>query len=196
MNSTSSETHNDNLRMYVNDTAAMAKHLENAFDQQREDKDLQGHPAAHQLVEKMHVTLLAQRTAMEKHAEEEGGGVGAAVKEAVTSITGALAGLYGKVRKHPTSRILRDNYTALSLGCVAYQMLHTTALGLGHKSLADTALKHLRELAPLIIAVTEVVPGVVLRELAADDPAIDLSVETEARDNAISAWQQSDSAKS
>lgn len=188
---TTSDTQNDNLRMYVNDTAAMAKHLENAFDQQRTDADVQKYPAAHQLIERMHRTLAAQRAAMEKHAEDEGGGVGAAVKEAVTSITGSLAGLYGKVRMHPTSRILRDNYTALALACVAYEMLHTTALGLGRQALADTALKHLRELAPLIISVTEIIPGVVLRELAEDDPNIDVSVETQARDNAISAWQQS-----
>lgn len=188
--SSDSDTHNDNLRMYVNDTAAMAKHIENAFDQQRKDADVRSHPEAHQLIERMHGTLLAQRTAMEKHAEAEGGGVGAAVKEAVTSITGALAGLYGKVRKHPTSRILRDNYTALALACVAYQMMHTTALGLGKQALADTALKNLRELAPLIIAVTEIIPGVVLRELASDDPNIDLTVEQQARDNALSAWQQ------
>lgn len=190
MTTTSSDTHNDNLRMYVNDTAAMAKHIENAFDQQREDSDVQSHPEAHRLIERMHSTLLAQRKQMEVHAEAEGGGVGAAVKEAVTSITGAFAGLYGKVRKHPTSRILRDNYTALALACVAYEMLHTTALGLGKQALADTALKSLRELAPLIIAVTEIIPGVVLRELASDDPNIDTSVEIQARENALTAWHQ------
>ncbi|HYF35156.1 MAG TPA: hypothetical protein VD994_07720 [Prosthecobacter sp.] len=192
---TSSETQHDNLRMYVNDAAAMAKHIENAFGQQLEDDDLRSHAAAHQLIERMHRTLAAQRRGMEKYVEEFGGGVGATLKEAVTSITGALTGLYATVRKHPISRMLRDNYTALALACIAYEMLHTTALAIGQKSLADTALKNLRELAPLITAVTEVAPGVVLQELAGDDPSIDLSVEQQARQNALSAWQQPGPAK-
>lgn len=191
MSTSTTDTHHDNLRMYVNDTAAMARHIEAAFDQQRKDEDMRSHIAAHQLIERMHSTLAEQRVAMERHVAVEGGGVGAAVKEAVTSITGALAGLYGKVRKHPLSRILRDNYTALSLGCVAYEMLHATALGMGQKALADTALKHMSELTPLIISVTEIIPDVVLQELAKDDATIDVSVAKQARENAISAWQHS-----
>lgn len=188
-----SETQNENLRMYVNDTAAMARHIEGAFDQQRQDNDVKNHAAARELIERMHLILATQRKAMEQHAEQAGGGVGAALKEAVTSVTGALAGLYGKVRKHPLSRILRDNYTALSLACVAYEMLHTTALATGQKALADTALKHLKEIAPLIMAVTKIIPDVVLHELAADDPRIDVSVADQAVENTLGAWCDSES---
>ncbi len=185
---TTSPEQTDNLRMYVNDTAAMAKHIEGAFDQQRKDEDVRSHIATHLLIESMHSTLAAQRTTMEKYAEEAGGGVGATLKEAVTTVTGALAGLYGKVRKHPLSRILRDNYTALSLACVAYEMLHTTALALRQKALADTALRHLGELTPLIMAVTRIIPEVVLEELAKDDASIDLSVAKQALENTLGAW--------
>jgi hypothetical protein len=185
---TTSDTQTENLRMYVNDTAAMAKHIEGAFDQQRKDEDVRSHIAAHQMIERMHATLAAQRTTMERHAEEIGSGVGATLKEAVTTVTGALAGLYGKVRKHPLSRILRDNYTALSLACVAYEMLHTTALGMGQKALADTALRHLKELTPLIMAVTKIIPDVVLAELAKDDASIDVSVAKQALENTLNAW--------
>ncbi|WP_395742862.1 hypothetical protein [Prosthecobacter sp.] len=188
MSTTTTDTQNDNLRMYVNDTAAMAKHIEGAFDQQRQDDDVRSHPAVRALIEGMHLTLAAQRTAMERHAEELGGGVGAAVKEAVTTLTGALAGLYGKVRKHPLSRILRDNYTAISLACVAYEMLHTTALATGQKSLADTAVRHLKELTPLIMGVTKIIPEVVVQELAKDDPRIDTSVAKQALENTLNAW--------
>ncbi|MGV3660986.1 MAG: hypothetical protein ACO1TE_12430, partial [Prosthecobacter sp.] len=80
---TSTDNQNDNLRMYVNDTAAMARHIEGAFAQQKEDSDVRANAAARALVERMHVTLAAQRKAMEAHAEEVGGGVGAALKEAV-----------------------------------------------------------------------------------------------------------------
>lgn len=188
MTATSTEIQNDNLRMYVNDTAAMAKHIEGAFDQQRQDSDVKSNAAVRELIERMHVTLAAQRKTMELLAEEAGSGMGAALKEAVTSVTGALAGLYGKVRKHPLSRILRDNYTALSLAAVAYEMLHTTALGLGQKLLADTAVRHVKELAPLIMAVTKIIPEIVLQELAADDPAIDTSVAGQAVENTLNAW--------
>ncbi len=188
---TTSPEQTDNLRMYINDTAAMAKHIEGAFEQQRKDSDVQSHPAAHQLIERMHSILATQRVTMEKYAEEAGSGVGATLKEAVTTLTGALAGLYGKVRKHPLSRILRDNYTALSLACVAYEMLHTTALALHQKGLADTALHHLTEITPLIMSMTEIIPDVVLEELAKDDASIDLSVAKQARENTIKAWRHS-----
>lgn len=185
---TATETQNDNLRMYVNDTAAMAKHIESAFAQQLEDKGVQAHAAAHQMIQRMHATLAAHRETMERHVEELGGGVGATVKEAVTTVTGALAGLYDKVRKHPLSRILRDNYAALSVAAVAYEMLHTTALGLGEQALGATALRHLKETAPLIMEVTKIIPGVVLQELAADDPAIDTSLADKAVENTLGAW--------
>jgi hypothetical protein len=174
--------------MYVNDTAAMAKHIEGAFAEQKEDNDVQNHTAVHQLIVKMHSTLAAQRATMEKHAKAEGGGVGAAVKEAVTTVTVALAGLYGKVRKHPVSRIMRDNYTAISLACVSYEMLHTTALALKEQALADTAVRHLKELTPLIMAVTKIIPEVVLEELAKDDASIDFSVAKQALENTLNAW--------
>ncbi|MBN8418671.1 MAG: hypothetical protein J0L73_07150 [Verrucomicrobia bacterium] len=187
---TTSPTQSENLHMYVNDTAAMAKHIENAFAQQCKDADVRSHIAAHQLIEKMHSTLAAQRAEMERQAHALSSGVGAALKEAVTNLTGALAGLYGQVRKHPISRILRDNYTALSLACVSYEMLHTTALGLGEKTVADVALRHLGELTPYIMALTNIIPEVVLVELAKDDPAIDVSVAKKAVENTLGAWCQ------
>lgn len=187
MSTHTTDTQN-NLRMYVNDTAAMARHIEGAFDQQRQDADVKSHGATHQMIESMHRTLAAQRLTMEKHAEQEGGGVGAAMKEAVTAVTGALAGLYGKVRKHPLSRILRDNYTALSLACISYEMLHTTALATGHQALADTAIRHLKELTPLIMAVTKIIPEVVLEELAKDDASINVLVAKQALENTLNAW--------
>ncbi|MDB6004138.1 MAG: hypothetical protein JWR15_1125 [Prosthecobacter sp.] len=185
---TTSATQNENLRMYVNDTAAMAKHIEEAFDRQRKDEEVRSHIAAHQLIESMHSILAAQRVEMDRQAHELGGGVGAVVKEAVTTLAGSLAGLYGKVRKHPLSRILRDNYMALSLACVAYEMLHTTALGMGQKGLASVALRHLTELTPLIMAVTRIIPEVVLMELAKDDASIDVSVAKQALENTLGAW--------
>lgn len=185
---TASPAQTDILQMYVNDTAAMAKHIENAFAQQCKDADVRSHIEAHQLIEKMHTILAAQRVEMERQAHALSSGVGAALKEAVTNLTGALAGLYGQVRKHPISRILRDNYTALSLACVSYEMLHTTALGMDDQPLADVALRHLTELTPFIMAVTKIIPEVVLLELAKDDPTIDVSVAAKAVENTLDAW--------
>lgn len=185
---TTSPAQTENLHLYVNDTAAMAKHIESAFAQQCKDADVNSHIEAHQLIEKMHSTLAAQRVEMERQAHALSSGVGAALKEAVTNLTGALAGLYGQVRKHPLSRILRDDYTALSLACISYEMLHTTALGMDEKPLADIALRHLGELTPFIMAVTKIIPNVVLEELAKDDPTIDITVAAKALENTLGAW--------
>lgn len=185
---TTSTVQTENLQMYVNDTAAMARHIESAFALQCKDEDVRCHIAAHELIEKIHSTLTEQRVEMERQAHALSSGVSAALKEAVTHLAGTLAGLYGRVRKHPLSRILRDNYTALSLACVSYEMLHTTALGMNEKLLADTALRHLKELTPHIMGVTKIIPAVVLEELAKDDPAIDITVAGQALENTLGAW--------
>ncbi len=53
-------------------------------------------------------------------------------------------------------------------------LLHTTALALDSHEVAATALMHLKNLTPLVIKISELVPEVVAKELHTESPIIDL----------------------
>ena len=88
------------------------------------------------------------------------------------------------------SRILRDVYSALNLITISNTLLHTTALALGRHDIAATALKHLENLAPLVIKIGQLMPGIVTRELRHETHSVDLSVADIALKNAQLAWQK------
>src|SRR5438045_2749044 len=126
---------------------------------------------------------------METHAAALGDTPGKAVKDAVATVAGTLAGLYDKIRKHPVSRMLRDDSVALSLAATAYSMLYTTALAVRDLPVANVALRHLRGITPLVVELSDTIPGVVCRELAQTDPEIDATIVDLARKNTAEAWQ-------
>ena len=177
------------LRPYVADMAAVEKHILEAVERQRNDGDLKQLPQALQLVSRLETTLKRHVDGLESHLKQfEGGGVAGTVKETVTGVLGVFAGLYDKVRKETVSRALRDDYTALNLAAVSLTMLHTTALAVHHQATADLALRNLREIAPLIMELNEVIPHVVVRELAADGRAYDAAIAQQAVRNTQEVW--------
>ena len=177
------------LRPYVADMAAVQKHILEVVERQRNDDDVKKSPQALQLVSRLETTLRSQTASLEQHLTTfEGGSVSGAVKETVTGVLGALAGLYDKIRKDTVSRMLRDDYTALSLSSISLTMLHTTALGVTHAATADLALRFLKELTPFVMELAEVIPHVVLRELAEDGRVFDAAVAQKAVSNTQEAW--------
>lgn len=184
----------DILRPYVADMAAVEKHILEAIERQRNDNDVKELPQALQLVSRLETTLKRHVDGLESHLKQfDGGSVAGAVKETVTGVLGVFAGIYDKVRKDTASRMLRDDYTALNLAAVSLTMLHTTALAVRHQTTADLALRNLKELTPLIMELAEVVPHVVVRELAQDGRAYDVAIAQQAVRNTQEAWQTSPS---
>jgi hypothetical protein len=103
-------------------------------------------------------------------------------------IAGVAAGLYDKVRHDPVSKMLRDDYTALSLTAISYTMLHTTALALQKQPLADLAQRYLKDITPIIVDISQVIPGVVLKDLEDNEVMIDRAVGQEAVRKTQQAW--------
>ena len=64
--------------------------------------------------------------------------------------------------------MVRDDYAALSFAIVCYQMLHTTALALGDQRIADIAIRNLEDYATAIMRLGEIVPPLVVEELASE----------------------------
>jgi hypothetical protein len=179
----------DNLRPYVADMSAVITHIQEAVERQKNDDDFKQIPQALEVVTRLDTVLKSQAQALESHLEKfPGGGVAGAVKSTVTGVLGAFAGLYDKVRSETASRGLRDDYTALSLAAISYTMLHTSALALGDGTTADLALRGLKEIAPIIMQLSEVVPHAVVRELAADGKTLDTGIVKRAIDATQEAW--------
>lgn len=92
-------------------------------------------------------------------------------------------------RKNSISIILRDDYSALSLITIGNTLLHTTALALGCQEVADIALKHLQNLAPLVVRIGKLLPQVVARELRTAVSTVDLSIAEIALKNTQLVWR-------
>ncbi|GEP46464.1 hypothetical protein [Brevifollis gellanilyticus] len=189
MNTTKAEEAQDTLQMYVNDMLAVEQDTAKAIASQSEDANVLKMPAAN-LVRELASAAQARVQALDSLSNEMGGGVGKAMKEAVASVAGALAGLYGKVRTHPVSRMLRDDYVALSLAVEGYSMLHTTALALGHTRVAALAERHMREITPQVMRLAKAIPPVVVAELAKDFPELDPSAANRGAVACQEAWRQ------
>ena len=181
------------INNYVTDMAAVEKHILEAVERQVGDDSTRRYPEALAALSDVKGTLSRHVAALEAYnASTEGGGLKETVKEALTGALGVAAGLYDKIRdEDQVSRMVRDTYTALGLATISYHMLYTTALGMKEEQLASLALNHLKDLAPHVMKLSEVVCLVVAHELADQDKLIDPAVGQEAIRKTQEAWSSS-----
>lgn len=162
--------HQESVRQYLNDMVGVERDILNALKGQIDDERVQAHAELAAILGRCAAESDARLTRLKELSKEEGGELGAALKEGVTAITGTLAGFYGKMREHPLSRMVRDDIVALDVCAVSYSMLHTLGLAAGHGGCAILAEEGLRSCPPLVIALTDLLPVIVAEELAEDEP--------------------------
>lgn len=177
----------ETLQQYVSDMLATEKHILEAVERQREDDSVKQQSQASQLIGRIHSTLHQHTQQLDQHLNTNFEG-NSAVKEAVASTLGAVAGLYDKLRTKQVSRMLRDDYTALNMAAVGYTMLHTSGLALNDQPTAAMALRNLKDLTPLITQINQVIPQVVAFELTEDHPGANIGSGSEAMRNTQEAW--------
>ena len=178
----------ETLQQYVSDMLALERHIHEAVRRQRDDEKVGQHLQAQQLISRIESTLDEHIEHLEQHLESLGGEPAAPVKNAVSAVAGMAAGLYDKVRSDPVSKMLRDDYTALSLAAISYTMLHTTGLAMTDHKTADIALEHLTHWTPLIVEISEIIPLAVVRELSDEGAMVSAQVGQEAIRNTQQAW--------
>ena len=181
---------NEVLHTYLTDMHAVESHILEAVERQLNGDAIKAYPEASRAVRSVHTTL-EQHTAALKNlveARQDGASIKGALKEALGDALGFAAGLYDKVRSDEVSRMIRDDYTALSLAAICYHMLHTTALGLKNENVASVALRHLKDLTPILVDLSKVVCHVVAKELADEDKVFDGTVGPQAVSNTQEAW--------
>ena len=186
----------DLLRTHVRDMLAVETEMHAAFRRQKHDDRLNIHPDSARLVARIEDTIDRHLGAL-RHELRELGGEESVLKNAIGSILGAAAGIYNGMRSDdPVSRMLRDDYIAISTAIVCYEMLHTTALACGNETTAQLALAHLKDFAPLVMALSETLPHAVVEELSREGKLPgDRTAAERAVQNTREAWTETSSAE-
>lgn len=182
-------TRDEILKKYVSDMHAVIDHVQGAFERQMEDSDVQANSEANAIISQVNTVLRNHHSLLERHSKTIGAEPHSMAKEALTSVTGLAVGLYDKIRSHPVSKMLRDDYVAMTMCCVAYEMLHTTGLALKDQATADLALTGLKDLTPMVTKIGQAIPAVVTKELAKGITGVDMSAAAVAARNNEEAWR-------
>jgi hypothetical protein len=180
----------DILQKYVSDMIAVEHHIGGAVKRQTEDSDVYKHnPQASQIIKDIAEMTEQHEQHLKQHLEAIGGDPGKGIKEVATTVMGAIAGVYDKMRNEAVSKMLRDDYTALNLAAVSYTMLHTTGLALQDQATAELALRHLKHYASLVMEINQVIPAVVVEDLRNDVSIMNEMSAQQALENSQNAWR-------
>ncbi len=166
------------IRESLSDVLGIEQHVLQSIEHQTRDDRVKKFENACGLLLRAGVVLRSHMAGLELHLSNvETGGSESKLKKAAALITASAAGVYDKLRGHePVSKNLRDDYASLNLAAVSYGMLHTAALAVREFEIATMAGRHLTDLTPLIVELSDVIPFVLTSELAfegeIEDPAI------------------------
>jgi len=152
------------INSYITDMLSLEEHIEKAVRGQL--NDLEDYPEVtrdlKQVLRKVeqHVSDLQELSERRKAR-----GASDAIKKAGSAVLGVGAAAIDLVRTEGLPKNLRDDYTAFSLATIGYLMLHTTALSLQEREVAELARQHFADYAQSVTLLHNVVPGAVIRYL-------------------------------
>lgn len=151
------------LQKYVSDMLSLESHISQAIDKQvKENND---DPEVSTKFAAFAQTIKGHRDSLETRLKQIGGAANSPVKESVAAVMGVAAGVIDKFRSEEVSKDFRDDFTALNLSLISYEMLHTTALSLGDKETADLAAQNIKDNAEFVMWIQKIMPSIVLRDL-------------------------------
>jgi ferritin-like metal-binding protein YciE len=151
------------LQKYVSDMVALESHIYQAIDKQVKENITE--PVIKTRFQTFATTLEAHQTSLEARLKALGGAANSPVKQGVAAVFGVAAGVIDKMRSEEVSKDFRDDFTALNLSLISYQMLYTTALALGDRETADLAASNVKDNAQFVTYIQQIIPQVVVSEL-------------------------------
>jgi hypothetical protein len=186
----------ETLSEYVADMLAVERDLHAALRRHKEDSAIAACPPAGPLLQQIEDLTAYHLKELERCTMALASG-GSSLKAAAGSVLGTLAALYDKLRDDRASRMLRDDYAALCFACICYEMLYTVALAADDDDVARVAIRHLRDYAPAVMDIGQIIPHVVIQELTREGKLTgDVAVADEAAENAREAWREGGQASS
>lgn len=180
------EKSKDALRKYASDLLALETHFQKAIIQQKTSKNVRDEDVT-ELLHELDRMSSNHVNELEKHLDGKEGSRVEELKSKIASFTGSVVGLIDRARTDTVSKMLRDDYTALSMITIGYTMLHTHALARENSELAELAQNHMMNCTSMIKEVSKVVPLVVAREFT-DDYELAEEIGRKALDNTQHAW--------
>lgn len=184
------QDHSDSIKQYVNDVIGMERDITNAIQGQLDDDRLATHPDLKMLLAEVAAQSESRLQRFKDLSDAEDASFGATVKEGVMAVTGTLAGLYGKLREHPLSRMLRDDIVATTVAATSYTMLLTLGLAANHSAVIALAEEGLKASARFTMQLGQHLPLIVASELAKDAPLSNPGAAQLAADKMQEAWAQ------
>lgn len=154
----------EKLQDYTTDLYALLKHTQKVIKTQKSSSKVTNSKAV-DLLHDIDMALTEQLADFDDMEDLLNEGTASVIKEKLAAVSGSLAGLMDTQREDPVSKMLRDDYTALSMIASGYTMLHTAALGAGEDGLAELTKSSMTTIAALIKETSRVMPHVVAREL-------------------------------
>jgi len=180
----------ETLNSYITDMLALEEHIKKAIAGQIEDLDK--YPAVKNELQAMHTTAESHISTLEGMARNKGGkGPADMIKEAGSTLLGLGAAAIDLVRTESLPKNLRDDYTAFSLANIGYVMLHTTALSLGDRQVAEMAHRHLADYARVVMTLNNIIPGAVVQFLKEEGHQVNDTALAEISRNIEDVWHQS-----
>ena len=151
------------LQKYLSDMLSLESHIFQAIDKQV--KENQEEPDVQARFQQFSSTLETHRNALQARLQALGGAANQPVKEGAAAVLGVAAGVIDKFRSEEVSKDFRDDFTALNLSLISYEMLYTTALALGDRETADLASRNVKDNAQFVMYIQQIMPKVVVSEL-------------------------------
>jgi ferritin-like metal-binding protein YciE len=183
------ENERHSIQTYVSDMLALERHIAQPLKRQIDLAGTKKDAAALTCVSTIESLNETHIAALDQCLQGLGGHEASAVKSAWSSLLGVGAAAIDSVRKTNLSKNLRDDYTALNLAAISYTMLYTTAVGLGDTTVADLAKRHLADYAKIIMQINQIIPNVVLRELAEDGETVQTGAAELIRQTSNEVWR-------
>ena len=155
---------NEAINSYVTDMLSLEQHIEKAVRGQLED--LEDYPEVTRDLKQV-LRKVEQHVSDLKDLSQRRNAQGAtdALKRAGSALLGLGAAAVDLIRTEGLPKNLRDDYTAFSLASIGYVMLHTTALSLNEREVAELARQHFADYAQAVTLLHNVIPGAVVRFL-------------------------------
>jgi len=178
------------IRTYISDLIALEHHILLPVEKQLDEEKVQYLASANAALVQIRSVLKSHITTMEQHLEAIGGHPASELKSGVGNVLGSLAASVQEFRRTKLSQGLRDDYTALSLAAVSYEMLYTTAVATNSQETEAISLRHLKDITPIIMDLTKVIADVVNAELCEIDPSVNKTASSIAINNILHAWSR------
>lgn len=153
------------ITTYLSDMIAVERHIREPFETQSKDGDVPKYAGAQPITQQLCDISQRHIDELKAELERQGGHEASPIKSAFTEALGAAASAIDKVRKTKVSKMLRDDYTALSLANASYSALLATANAMGFPSVAQLAERFLRDYAECVMSIGTALPAIVVQEL-------------------------------